>query len=218
MGVRYLPAERAAGLGGDWYQACRASRDRVLIAIGDVSGHGRDVIAPMARLRYALDGLGVTDAPPDQLLTWLNEMVWHSHDGTTASVLTGYLDPVAEEFVWAQAGHLPPILAGGGTARLLDPPDGVLLGADAHSRYEVGRVRLRRGDTLLLYTDGLVERPGRDIDDGLALARLAAASVTGHGPQADLDRVLDRVVDAAGGTNPSDDVCVLAARLPLCLP
>jgi Serine phosphatase RsbU, regulator of sigma subunit len=213
VAVRYLPSESTAGLGGDWYQACRASRDRVLIAIGDVSGHGRDVIAPMARLRHALDGLGVTDAPPDQLLAWLNELVWHSHDGTTATALAGYLDPVAEEFTWAQAGHLPPILVSRGTARVLDAPDGVLLGADGRSCYGLGRVRLRRGDTLLLYTDGVVERPGRDIDDGLALTRLAATAVTGD----DLPADLDRVITAVGGTNPADDACLLAVRLPLCL-
>lgn len=213
VAVRYLPAERTTGLGGDWYLACRASRGRVLIAIGDVSGHGRDVIAPMARLRHAVDALVVTDASPAQLLAWLNELVWHSHDGTTATALAGYLDPVAQEFTWAQAGHLPPILTGGGEARLLDAPEGVLLGADADSGYEIARVRLRRGETLLLYTDGLVERPGRDIEDGIALTRLAATSLTGG----DLAVELDRIIDAVGGTNPADDACLLAVRLPLSL-
>jgi len=211
--VRYLPAERATGLGGDWYLACRASRGRVLIAIGDVSGHGRDVIAPMARIRYAVDAFAFTDASPAQILAWLNERIWHSHDDTTATALAGYLDPVAQEFTWAQAGHLPPILAGGGEARLLDAPEGVLLGADAASGYEVARVRLRRGDTLLLYTDGLVERHGRDIDEGLTRTRLAATALTGG----DLAAGLDRVIDAVGGTNPADDACLLAVRLPLSL-
>ncbi len=214
LAVRYLAAERAAGLGGDWYQACPVSRDRVLIAIGDVSGHGRDVIGQMARLRHALGGLGVTDAPPHQLMAWLNTMTWHFHDGTTATALAGYLDPPAEEFTWAQAGHLPPILVSGGSARILDSPDGVLLGADPESAYEIGRVRLRRGDTLVLFTDGLVERPDRDIDDGLALVRLAAAALAGH----DLQTGLDRLIDAVGGASPTDDACLLAVRLPDSLP
>lgn len=210
LAVRYLPAEQAAGLGGDWYQACPASRDRVLIAIGDISGHGREVIAQMARVRHALGGLGVTDAPPGQLLAWLNEMVWHSHDETTATALVGYLDPAAGEFTWAQAGHLPPVLAAGGSARLLEQPDGVLLGADPHARYGTARARLRAGDTLLLCTDGLVERPDRDIDEGLALLRRAAASLTGHDLQSDLNRL----IDAVGGASPADDACLLAVRLP----
>jgi serine phosphatase RsbU (regulator of sigma subunit) len=108
-------------------------------------------------------------------------------------------------FTWGQAGHPAPILVRDGVATQLDPPNGVLLGATLDEPYDLAGVELREGDLLLLFTDGLVERRTRDIDEGLALTLEAAAVLRG-----DLDDSLDRLIELIGGPNPEDDTCVLA--------
>ncbi|WP_433238193.1 PP2C family protein-serine/threonine phosphatase [Streptosporangium sp. CA-135522] len=206
IAVRYLPAGRKAGLGGDWYDAAPLPDGRMLLTIGDVSGHGLPAIAQMARLRHALVGLAMTGEPPQRLLTWLNDLVMHRLAETTATAVVGHLDPATRVFTWSQAGHPAPILIRDGAAAQLDPPAGVLLGATLTVPYEPAGVRLRGGDLLLLFTDGLVERRSRDIDEGLALVLEAAADLTGGDLEAGLDRLIERV----GGPNPEDDTCVLA--------
>ncbi|MGW3365155.1 PP2C family protein-serine/threonine phosphatase [Streptosporangium canum] len=204
--VRYVPAGMKAGLGGDWYDASSLPDGRVVLTIGDVSGHGLPAIAQMARLRHSLIGLAMTGEPADKLLTWLNTLVMHRLAETTATAVIGHLDPATRVFTWSQAGHPAPILIRGGVAVQLDPPAGVLLGATLTVPYEPASVQLLEGDLLLLFTDGLVERRSRDIDEGLALALTAAADLTGD----DLEAGLDRLIQKVGGPNPEDDTCVLA--------
>ncbi|MFF3666577.1 PP2C family protein-serine/threonine phosphatase [Microtetraspora malaysiensis] len=207
VAVRYVPAEKAASLGGDWYEAAQLPDGRMLLAIGDVSGHGLPAIAQMAQLRHALVGLTMTGESPDRLLAWLNELVLSRLDETTATVIVGRFDPATRVFTWAQAGHLSPILVRDGIARQLQPPQGVVLGAAPGPRYSVAEIPLRPDDLLLMFTDGLVERRSRDIDEGLALTLDAAEMISGHD---DLDPGLDRLLDALGGPNPEDDTCLLA--------
>ncbi|MFI6799588.1 PP2C family protein-serine/threonine phosphatase [Streptosporangium canum] len=204
--VRYVPAGMKAGLGGDWYDASSLPDGRVVLTIGDVSGHGLPAIAQMARLRHSLIGLTMTGEPADKLLTWLNTLVMHRLTETTATAVIGHLDPATRVFTWSQAGHPAPILIRDGVAVQLDPPAGVLLGATLTVPYEPASVQLLEGDLLLLFTDGLVERRSRDIDEGLALALTAAADLTGD----DLKAGLDRLIQKVGGPNPEDDTCVLA--------
>ncbi|MFI7053041.1 PP2C family protein-serine/threonine phosphatase [Streptosporangium canum] len=204
--VRYVPAGMKAGLGGDWYDASSLPDGRVVLTIGDVSGHGLPAIAQMARLRHSLIGLAMTGEPADKLLTWLNTLVMHRLAETTATAVIGHLDPATRVFTWSQAGHPAPILIRDGVAGQLDPPAGVLLGATLTVPYEPASVQLLEGDLLLLFTDGLVERRSRDIDEGLALALTAAADLTGD----DLEAGLDRLIQKVGGPNPEDDTCVLA--------
>ncbi|GHH71037.1 hypothetical protein GCM10017673_23770 [Streptosporangium violaceochromogenes] len=204
--VRYVPAGMRNGLGGDWYDAAPLPDGRALLTIGDVSGHGLQAIARMSGIRHALAGLSMTGEPADRLLTWLNDLVMYRMEETTATAVIGHLDPATGVFTWGQAGHPAPILIRDGAAVQLDPPAGVMLGATLTTPYEPARVRLRAGDLLLLFTDGLVERRGRDIDEGVALALAAAADLTRDDPRAGLDRL----IEAVGGPNPEDDTCVLA--------
>ncbi|WP_245691544.1 PP2C family protein-serine/threonine phosphatase [Sinosporangium album] len=221
IAVRYVPAEQTARLGGDWYEAAPLPDGRLLLAVGDVSGHGLPAIAHMAKLRHALVGLTMTGRSADALLDWLNELVLHgagaSFEDATATAVVGHLDPASGVFTWAQAGHPAPILVRDGVARRLRSPSGILLGADRDLPYELARVRLRARDVLLLFTDGLVERRGRDIGVGLDLARRAAAEALAADPygdlDGDLDGGLDRLLAAVGGPNPDDDACLLAVRL-----
>ncbi|MFD0664053.1 PP2C family protein-serine/threonine phosphatase [Thermocatellispora tengchongensis] len=208
IAVRYVPAEKTANLGGDWYEAAPLPDGRVLLAIGDVAGHGLEVIAQMAQLRHALLGLSMTGRPADLLLSWLNDLVRHRLDGTTATAIVGHLDPASGGFVWSQAGNLPPVLVREGVARRLRPPDGLLLGVDEWA-YEQARITLRPDDVLLMFTDGLVERRHRDIDEGLAHTLTAAAKLRPASLEEDLDRLLEEI----GGPNPEDDACLLAVHM-----
>ncbi|MEU4226554.1 SpoIIE family protein phosphatase [Nonomuraea sp. NPDC026600] len=209
IAVRYVPAEKTANLGGDWFEAAALPDGRMLLAIGDVSGHGLPAIAHMAQLRHALIGLTMTGEPPNQLLAWLNELVLHRLQETTATAIIGHLDPASRVFTWGQAGNLAPILVRDGVAGPLSQPKGVLLGATGDQPYGLASTALRDGDVLLLFTDGLVERRTRDIDEGLALATAAACELPGH----DLDAGLDRLLTGIGGPNPEDDACLLAVGL-----
>ncbi|MFI7538093.1 PP2C family protein-serine/threonine phosphatase [Streptosporangium sp. NPDC049376] len=210
MEVRYVPAGQKDGLGGDWYDATTMPDGRVLLTIGDVSGHGLPAVTQMSRLRHALGGLAMTGEPPDRLLTWLNHLVMHRFEETTATAVVGHLDPLSRVFTWSQAGHPAPILVRDGTAVQLEPPSGVLLGATLSERYERSAVRLCDGDALLLFTDGLVERRDRDIDEGFALTLRAASALR----RQDGEAALDRLIQAVGGPNPEDDTCVLMIVLP----
>ena len=201
--VRYLPASRDSRVGGDWYITAEMPDGSVLLAIGDVGGHGLEAAAGMARLRGALAGLAITGAPPERLLGWLNDLVWHVSPEHTASVIAGYFDPDDRVLTWSQAGHPPPVLVHGAWARPLDPPAGILLGA-GRGPYEAARLSLRRGDLLLLYSDGLVERRDRSIQDGVA--KLVTA-VRGVG---DPERLVSVALDALGPTHTDDDTCLVA--------
>jgi len=203
--VRYLPATRGR-VGGDWYITAEMPAGQVLIAIGDVAGHGLAAAAGMARLRGALAGLAITGAPPDRLVGWLNDLVRHVAPEHTASVVAGYFDPVSLVLTWAQAGHPPPVLVRGAWAAPLDQPDGILLGAGTNG-YAVTSVRLRAGDLLLLYSDGLVERRGRSLDDGLATLVGAARGI------GDPEQVIAAVLGALACTDPDDDTCLLALQV-----
>jgi serine phosphatase RsbU (regulator of sigma subunit) len=203
--VRYLPAS-SGRVGGDWYITAEMPTGQVLIAIGDVAGHGLAAAAGMARLRGALAGLAITGAPPQRLVGWLNDLVRHVAPEHTASVAAGYFDPVSRVLCWAQAGHPPPLLVRGAGAWPLDPPDGILLGA-GEAAYAATSVRLHRHDLLLLYSDGLVERRDRSLDDGLATL---ASAARGH---SDPEQVIAAVLHALGSTDPEDDTCLVALQI-----
>ena len=201
--VRYLPASSAGRVGGDWYITAEMPDGTVLLAIGDVGGHGLEAAAGMARLRGALAGLAITGSPPDRLLGWLNDLVWHVSPEHTASVIAGYFDPDRRLLTWAQAGHPPPVLVRGAWAMPIESPSGILLGA-GKGTYEVNRLWLQPGDLLLLYSDGLVERRDRSIDEGVA--RLVGA-VRGTD---DPERLVAVALDALGPTHTDDDTCLVA--------
>jgi serine phosphatase RsbU (regulator of sigma subunit) len=205
--VRYLPASAGSRVGGDWYITAELPTGQVLLAIGDVAGHGLSAAAGMARLRGALAGLAITGAPPQQLVGWLNDLVRHVAPEHTASVVAGYFDPASRMLTWAQAGHPPPVLVRGTKARALPQPDGILLGA-GQLPYAAATVQLQPDDLLLLYSDGLVERRHRAIDAGLALLlQAAAAAIT------DPEQVITAVLGALDSTDTDDDTCLVALHV-----
>jgi PAS domain-containing protein len=207
--VRYLPAGHSARVGGDWYEMSAIDGEGVFLAIGDVSGHGLTAAAAMARLRNGLSGLAFSGAAPDRLLGWLNRLALNWPTSLTATVIAGRYDPERHTLTWAQAGHLPPVLIREGKAAPLEPPEGILLGAMDSPDFAVETTELERGDMLLLYTDGLIERRERGLQEGLDLLVHAASTTGARGPEA----VLDHLLEVFGAPNPNDDTCVVAIQV-----
>ncbi|MDT3396607.1 SpoIIE family protein phosphatase [Streptomyces sp. B1866] len=223
--ARYLPAGQGADVGGDWYDVIPLSADRVALVIGDVMGHGIPEAATMGRLRTAVRTLSDLELPPDEVLAHVNDVVAELGEEAFTTCLYGVYDPTTQVFAYADAGHLPPAVAlpdGTVTFPSLepDPPLGV-----AAPPFGTEEVRLPEGSVLVLYTDGLVEEPGRDIDDGMGrLAQTLATALRdgdglGGGPvgadrASDPERLCDRVTAALlpADRPAADDTALLVAR------
>jgi serine phosphatase RsbU (regulator of sigma subunit) len=208
VAVRYLPAEQLARIGGDWYHATALPCGRTLLAIGDVAGHGLPAAATMARLRHALAALAAATTDPAELLQLLNRVLFDVDDGATATAVVARYDPSQQALTWAQAGHPAPLLARAGVPAPLPRPCGLLLGAVREAVYETATVPMNQGDLLMLYTDGLIERPGGTIEEGMGRIVDAVADAIATAPDQPLARLLAGLQQA----NPADDTCVLAAR------
>nr|WP_257785503.1 PP2C family protein-serine/threonine phosphatase [Lentzea guizhouensis] len=207
VAVRYRPAEQEELVGGDWYDAVVLPTKQILVSVGDIAGHGIKGATGMVVLRNALRGLAATGAGPAQLLTWLNLVAHHLSDNIVATAICGLYDPHTRVLRWARAGHLPPLLIRNGTAEFLPMLRGVLLGALAEATYEEGEVQLELGDTLLLYTDGLVERRDVPLDECLEHLRSEVRR-----PWPNLDELLDHLLDSSE-SNTDDDTCVVGVEL-----
>nr|WP_308011769.1 SpoIIE family protein phosphatase [Streptomyces acidipaludis] len=207
VAVRYRPAEDEHLVGGDWYDAVMLPSRQILLSVGDVAGHGIDAATGMVALRNALRGLAATGAGPGQILTWLNIVAHHLTEDVTATAVCGLFDPDTRELTWARAGHLPPLLVRDGRAEHLPLTKGILLGATGEAAYEEQRFRLDPGDTLLMYTDGLIERRDRSLPD--TLEQLLDASM--H-PSASLDEHLDHLLTHSS-SDTDDDTCIIGVRL-----
>ena len=167
VAVRYRPAGQGYLVGGDWYDTLLLPDNDVLLVVGDVAGHGIDAVTGMVAARNSLRGLAITGAGPADLLRMLNGVMCHLTSGVVGTVVCGLYNPETRVLRWARAGHLPPILMRGGAARELPLPGGVLLGMDPDAVYEEAIEPLESGDTVLLFTDGLIERRGESIEDVL---------------------------------------------------
>ena len=211
VALRYLPAGRESLVGGDWYQATRLRDGTVLLAVGDVAGHGTPAATTMAQLRHALRALAVTTGDPGVLLGQLNRLTCElerENPELSATAVVARFDPNRREIVWAQAGHPPPLLSRDGRTAPLDRPAGPMLGVVDDAVYPTARLPLHLGDVLLLYTDGLVEHRRRGLDDGLAQVIRTVDEAVRASPQQPLAQLLARLRQA----NPDDDTCILAAR------
>lgn len=188
IAARYRPAAAEFRVGGDWYDVQTLPSGRVLVAVGDIAGHGIDAATSMVALRGALHGLCFTDRDPGDLMEWLNEVALHTPTQPTVTVLCALYDPAGRTLRWTSAGHPPPLLPRGGRARFLEAEPNILLGARPGASYEETLTPMLPGDTLLLYTDGLIERRNVDLDESLAGLRRAAQRLAAAGPgeQADL--------------------------------
>ncbi|WP_438272491.1 SpoIIE family protein phosphatase [Streptomyces bobili] len=220
VGHRYLPAQ--AGVGGDWYDVIPLPGARVALVVGDVVGHGLHAAATMGRLRTAVHNFAALDLPPDELLAHLDDLITRidqdaAAEGdveavTGATCLYAVYDPVSGRCVLARAGHPGPALVSpDGSVTFPDIPVAPPLGVGGGLPVETAVLRLAADSRLVLYTDGLVEARGRDIDTGLGMLRDALARTDGATPDDTCRAVLDTMLR----TRSSDDVALLVARTRL---
>ncbi|MGY1595040.1 SpoIIE family protein phosphatase [Geodermatophilus sp. SYSU D00708] len=216
VAVRYVPATSVSQVGGDWYDVFEQPDGSTMLVIGDVVGHDTAAAADMAQLRGLLRGIAFDNAEgPCAVLARLDSAVAGLHLGALATVLVGRLtpDPASggARLRWCSAGHLPPLVVGpDGAARALTPPRaGLLLGVDPTARREESETLLEPGSTLLLYTDGLVERRDQVFDDGVARLREELAALR----ERPVDEVCDEVVARLLPHGAEDDVALVAVRL-----
>ncbi|PTM84359.1 serine phosphatase RsbU (regulator of sigma subunit) [Streptomyces sp. VMFN-G11Ma] len=211
--VAYLPAQSGVHVGGDWFSVVELPDGDAVFVVGDVAGHGLDAVATMALLRFTAKGMVITGSSLTGALARLNTLLLHSRDshGTATLILARY-HPAEHRLVWAQAGHPPPLLVRDGEARFLERPRGMLLGASPAPVYAEAECRLEPGDRVILYTDGLVERPAEGIDRGLQ--RLSDAVLTQHTQGPDSLPLGPLLASMLEGEH-RDDVCVLDIRAPL---
>ncbi|MFC5905943.1 SpoIIE family protein phosphatase [Streptacidiphilus monticola] len=205
---RYLPAGASAEVGGDWYDSLRLPDGRALLVVGDVMGHGLDAAASMGEFRMLLRALALQGWDPARILDEAQRTAHALRLDRVTTCLVAELDPAAGTATFASAGHLPPLLATpNAPARLLELPVDPPLGIGPH-RYRSRTEQLPPGSVLLLYTDGLVERRGEDIDK--SLSRLPAL---GLDPAAPLEHLLDAALAQLSIVDGEDDVALLAARI-----
>jgi serine phosphatase RsbU (regulator of sigma subunit) len=207
IAVRCLPAKPGSLVAGDWYDALQLPGGDLLFVVGDMAGHGLEAVTGMVTARNALRGLAVTGADPGELIGQLNYTTCLFAEDVTGTVICGRYSPRSRMLRWARAGHLPPVLVRGGTATVQPMPAGMLLGVQPDTEYEQLCLQLRRGDTLLFYTDGLIERRAASITD--ALAEFAAAAVPAD---PDVDTHASRIL-ASAVSDTGDDACLLAVRI-----
>ncbi|RAG86886.1 phosphatase [Streptacidiphilus pinicola] len=209
VAARYRPAAEEYRVGGDWYDALGLPDGRVMITVGDVAGHGIDAATGMVALRNALRGLACSGGEPGALMQALNEVALRTNGHPTATAVCAHFHPEDRTLHWTSAGHLPPLLLREGRARFLQSSANLLLGAVPETAYEESQVALRRGDLLLLCTDGLIERRHSSLDEAFALL---AETVVMLDPADDLEAQADALLAAAHGDT-HDDASLVLIRL-----
>lgn len=209
--ARYLPATQGMEIGGDFYDLV-PSQGLAAAVIGDVQGHNVTAAGLMGQIRTAVRAYTTVGQPPEEVMRSTNRLLIDLGSELFASCLYLRLDPAREVAVMSRAGHPPPLLLRpDGRVRVLDLAGGPLLGIDAAATYPTTEVPLVPGSVLALYTDGLIESPGMDIEDALAdLGRKLA-----EGGDLSLNALADRLVEQTGAVTQErlDDVALLLLRV-----
>jgi GAF domain-containing protein/anti-sigma regulatory factor (Ser/Thr protein kinase) len=206
VATRYMPASDT--LGGDWYDAFALGPGRIVVAVGDVVGHGLGAAAIMAQLRTALRAYAIDGHTPGEVVERVNRMMWQL--GPTAMTTLAYIvvDPMGESLDLVTAGHPPPlVITSDGEAAYLPLTGGVALGVTPTARYTAVAHPLPIGSTVMLYTDGLVESRVQPIDTGLE--RLRGLASGADDPEALCELVTAEMVPE----KPADDIAMILARL-----
>jgi phosphoserine phosphatase RsbU/P len=205
MAARYVPG--TGTLGGDWYDVFPLPSGEMCVVIGDVAGTGLQAAVIMGRIRSVIQAYALETADPAEVLDRLDRKMRYFEPDTIATVLCAMISPARDRIRVCSAGHLPPVVARPGKpAALEDVAANVLIGVPAAKRRQVSTLGFPLGAVLCLYTDGLVERRDRPIDEGIA--RLCAAITT-----ADPEAGCASVMAAMAGYSPhTDDIALLMLR------
>ncbi|MGY1823397.1 SpoIIE family protein phosphatase [Geodermatophilus sp. SYSU D00079] len=210
--VRYVPAAEAAQVGGDWYDAFLQRGGDPVLVIGDVAGHDTAAAAEMGQLRGLLRGIAhYSGAGPAEVLRGLDDAIANLYPSTLATAAIARVEGDGTVLRWASAGHPPPLVADpdGGVSVLSRGFGDLLLGVDPAADRREFVAPLRPGATVLLYTDGLVERRDRGVDAGVADLQRHLAELVGL----PLDRLCDELLARMLAGVPQDDVALVALRL-----
>ncbi|MEU6171041.1 SpoIIE family protein phosphatase [Streptantibioticus parmotrematis] len=216
VAFRYLPGSTGAEAGGDWFDVVPLAGGRVALVVGDVMGHGLRAAATMGRLRTAVRTLAGLDMAPDELLRRINDLSEDFAPGPDEPMMATFVyavyDPSTRTCVVATAGHLPPLLldpdaSGERRVRQVEVPANTPIGVFA-VEFESAEVEVPDGAVLVLYTDGLVERRGEDITEGVDRLR----AILGR-PYDFLEDVCDDALAELVPDREPDDVALMAVRL-----
>jgi serine phosphatase RsbU (regulator of sigma subunit) len=210
IAAEYVAGAQGIDIGGDWYSVVAFGDEDFAFVVGDVSGHGIETVAEMARARFTVRAYLVDGDSPQVALEKCSHQFDITADGHMVTVVAGTGNHRTGELVLASAGHPPPlVLYGDGSTEFVPVEAGAPLGAGPDS-YQAVTVTLRPDATLLCYTDGLVERRAEDIDAGLArLAEVAASHPLRRGP---LEPFLGGLLETMRDPERHDDIAVLALR------
>ncbi|WP_426402961.1 SpoIIE family protein phosphatase [Streptomyces sp. R-07] len=208
---RYLPGTLGMDVGGDWYDVIETDRGRLALVIGDVQGHGVAAAATMGQLRSAVRAFALGGHRPQDVMRGTNRLLIDLDPGQFASCCYVLLDPETGDARAVRAGHPQPLLRRpDGTTQQVELAGGMVLGVDDRASYPVTRLRLAPGAALALFTDGLIERPGRDIDEGIERLRRAFAATGSLALAETADRLIREARQAT--SRPDDIALLLAAR------
>jgi serine phosphatase RsbU (regulator of sigma subunit)/anti-sigma regulatory factor (Ser/Thr protein kinase) len=217
LAALYRPGSTGLNVGGDWYDALELPDGRIALAVGDVVGHGLEAATVMGELRNSMRPYFLEGLPPHEVLRRLNEVALHADDRAPgehpfATAAVAMLDVESGRLELASAGHPPPlVLDPDGAASFLEPRPGPPIGALDDAAYGSSEFVLRQGSTLVLYTDGLVERRGSSLETGLRELAEAAVEAGAESPVGEICASLVR--HTVGDRDTSDDLALLAARL-----
>jgi len=208
--ARYLPGTEGMDIGGDFYDLIRVDRDTAAIVMGDVQGHNVTAAALMGQIRTAVRAFATADADPSTVLARTNHLLADLGATLLASCVYLCVDLSRREARLADAGHPVPLLrTPDGRAGPLEPRSGMMLNVDRAAEYPVTRIGLPIGTTLVLYTDGLIEAPGVDIDQSVADL---SATLARHGDEP-LDDLADALIgQARKAEHRTDDIALLLVR------
>jgi serine phosphatase RsbU (regulator of sigma subunit)/anti-sigma regulatory factor (Ser/Thr protein kinase) len=209
---RYLPGSKLIEVGGDWYESIALPGGRVALVVGDVAGHGVRAAVTMGRLRTAIQTLAMLELPPAETLQQLNELMHELgvREPHFATCVYAVFDAVTGTCEVASAGHLPPLLVRpDGTNELLDVPLAPPLGVGS-GLIQSRTLHIEDGSLLVLYTDGLVEKRSRDIDEGIGRLRDIFGPGSADEP---LEELCKATLAGVYADEHRDDIAVLMARL-----
>ncbi len=205
MAARYVPGSGVVG--GDWYDVFTLPSGELCVVMGDVAGSGLPAAVIMGRMRSALRAYALETPDPAEVLGRLDRKIQHFEPGALATVLYAIIDPALDQMRVCLAGHFPPVMARPGRPAELAPvATSLMIGVQPTAPRQVSTVPIPPGTLLCFYTDGLIERPGEIIDDGMERLRRA---VVAEAPEMACSAVMGALV----GNEPArDDIALLMIR------
>lgn len=200
----YQPGVEGVEVGGDWYEVLELDGRRLLLVVGDVSGRGLRAATTMAALRHAIRAYAAQGDPPGQILRKVSRLLSVAESGQLATILCAVIDPPRRRITLSTAGHLPPLLIDDGDSRFLETEVGLPIGVEPDAEYIATELAVPAAATLIAFTDGLIERRGESLDNGLARLRTAV-----RGRDLPLPDLLRALVDEMPPVPSEDDIAIV---------